>query len=217
MHLSLSNVKAVGFDLDRTLYQDTPEINRRIVDEIVLTVIKLRPELGPFEYLREVYLKRCTEVGSSPKVLAEYGIENPKVVVNECLNNINIADLIDKDDILSGILTLLCKKYYLFLITSSPRAASLIKLRKLGIDLSLFSFVLFGDGGQNITKNDSSAFQYLLSRTRFPPEEHVYIGDNLNTDVLIPKSLGIRTICVGTYHEADFRISCIHDIRKLLL
>lgn len=218
MHPLLSPIKSVGFDLDRTLYQETPEMTDRITENIAIEMLGLRPELENIQNTRRVCEKKFQELRSWPQVLKKMGVPNPEEIVNRCLGLAEVIDLISKDEELVWILELLHQKFFLFMITGSPQKASLAKLRKIGINPKLFSFLLFGDSPHFFSKNGPESFLYFLSQSPYPPPEHVYIGDNLKSDIIVPKSLGIKTIMVGKLSEAaDFSVIRIHDIEKLLL
>lgn len=208
MHPCFFQIKAVGFDLDRTLYPDTLEMNERIAQEVFKTILRLKPELETIERVQGVYQPRVEELQSWAKVLKEMGVENCQEVVNNCLNSANIVELIKKDEKLVRILEKLQLRFFLFLITRSTASEALRKLANIGIRPELFQFSSFGN----------KDFQRFLLLSSYQPREHVYIGDNIQTDVVIPKSLGMKTILVGKYsNEASVSVTNIHEIEHLLL
>lgn len=218
MHPGLASVKAVGFDLDRTLYTERPEMTARIEDEMYYAILKFKPELETITRAKEAYEKRYSALRSWPKVLEEAGLRNPQETVIDCLALAGIADLIARDEELVRVIKLLHKKFFLFLITGSPRNLGIKKLLRIGINPDLFSFTLFGDDRHFFSKHGPESFLYFLSQSPHLPAEHVYIGDNVKTDILVPKSLGIRTMAIGRpCPEADFWVEHIHDIEELLL
>lgn len=208
MHPCFFQIKAVGFDLDRTLYPDTLEMNERIAQEVFKTILRFKPELETIERVREIYQSRVEELQNWAKVLKEIGVENCQEVVSSCLNSANIVELIKKDDKLVRILEKLQRRFFLFLITRSTTSEALRKLAKIGIRPELFQFSSF----------ENKDFQYFLLLSPYQPREHVYIGDNVQTDIILPKSLGMKTVVVGKYsNEADVSVASIHEIERLLL
>ena len=208
MHSSFSLIKAVGFDLDRTLYPDTPKMNERVAQEIFKAILKFKPELETTEKVETIYKKRGEELGSWSKVLQELGEKNCQQIINDCLDSADITSLIKEDEKLVQILEQLRRKFFLFLITRSVQNQAVKKLIEIGIRPEIFNFSSFGD------KN----FQYFLSQSPYQPSEHVYIGDNIRTDIVAPKNLGMKTILVGKYFkEADFSVASIYEIECLLL
>lgn len=217
MHKLLSHVKAVGFDLDRTLYQDTPEMLERINQKVFKAILRFRPELQTIEQVRAMYGTRLEKFGRWT-VLKEAGIQNYKEICAQCAHSANIIDLIEPDQKLVGIMKALKKRFYLFVLTRSRQGQSFKKLRRIGIRPEIFSFSLFGDDPYSLSTVLDKNFLYFLSQSPFRPTQHVFIGDDLEKDVSIPKSLGLKTILVGRYSsEADFCISHIHKIENLLL
>lgn len=218
MYASLSLIKAVGFDLDRTLYTDTTEMNERVAQEIFKAILKFKPELETIERVRAIYTKKGEELRSWSRVLEEIGLENSGEVVKDCLDSADITDLIKDDRKLVQIMEQLSQKFFLFLITRSTRNHATKKLSRIGIPSGLFHFSSFGDDPHSLSERFGKNFKYFLSQSPYQPFEHVYIGDNPQTDIIPPKNLGMKTIIVGKYFkEADFSISNIHEIEHLLL
>lgn len=212
MVLSLKDIKAVGFDLDNTLYPNSKEIDNRIRNEIAKRILEKKPELKSIEKTKEIYEKKYLGIGSWTKVLGGIGIKNPEKVMYRCMSRADITDLLEEDEKLIKILERINDKYYTFLITSSPEDLGLSKLRKIGIHLSLFDYSVFG-----ISKVNTNVFYDFLKQSKYSSKEHVYIGD-LKSDILPAKSLGMKTIAVGMrIKEADIYIKNIHDIERLFL
>mgnify|MGYP001611829940 FL=1 len=93
----LKNLKAVGFDLDNTLYAQTQEISELITDYICK---KASDCLGmSYKVVREVFQKANNELQSARRSLALLGIpiEDGKTFVQEALENANIAKALKKD------------------------------------------------------------------------------------------------------------------------
>ena len=214
MNIKFSMIKAVGFDLDRTLYSDSPEIYQRVTVQVALAILSKKPELESVERIREIYEKEAIRLGSWPKVLEKLGFLDPVKVVHQSLERANIVEFIPRDEKLVGIVERLHAKYYLFLITGSSRSFAQQVLGKIGINFRMFQFSFFGD----TRKKNLEVFRHFLEQSVFTPDEHVYIGDNPKTDIFMPRSLGMKTIAVGRcVEEADSWVGHIHEIEGLLL
>ena len=214
MNIKFSMIKAVGFDLDRTLYSDSPEMYQRITVQVALAILSKKPELESVEKVREIYEKEAVRSGSWPKVLKKLGFSDPVKVVHQSLERANIVELIPRDKKLIGIMERLHAKHSLFLITGSSRNFAQQVLGKIGIDFRVFQFSSFGD----TRKKDLEVFRHFLEQSVFTSDEHVYVGDNPKTDIFMPKSLGMKTIAVGKHiEEADYSVRYIHEIEGLLL
>ncbi|MEK6854753.1 MAG: HAD family hydrolase [Nanoarchaeota archaeon] len=211
-----SSIKIIGFDLDNTLYPISEEIDYRIKAEIAKRILEKKPELNSLEKAIEFSEKRYSELGSRSQVLREIGLSNPEQIVDECLATADIIDLLKYDKEVASLIKDLSKMFQIFLVTGSPKNLAIAKLKKIGIPAGLFKIKIYGDN-PSLKKIDGSVFNYLLKKSKYAPEQHVYIGDNLLADILPTKALGIKTIAVGRkFKEADYCVDSIKEIRSLL-
>lgn len=218
MNQFFNGIKSIGFDLDNTLYQNNPKIDERIRIEIARRVLDFSPQLGNIEhaknYLEELYRK----TGSRTETLRILGFQNPGELVNDCMARANITDLIELDDKAANLIGKLSKKYNLFLITAAVENLALPRIKKIGIDPYFFSRRIFGDTALQHKKIDGSIFKYFLGESPYKSQEHVFIGDSLKGDILPAKSMGMKTIAVGSeFPEADFSVKNIYLLEDLLL
>ncbi len=214
----LKNIKAIGFDLDQTLYPPNSEIDDLIRNEIARRILERKPELGDIKTTRLVYEQKHKTTGSWVGILKEEGFEKPDELLNEWFSFVNpgIVYLIPKDEVLRDIMSFLKKKYSLFLITNTPEDLSIPRLNKIGLEKTLFDYALFGSDPDFGSKAKGTPFKNLLNKSPYKPDEHVYVGDSLKADILPAKSYGMKTISVGSYiQEADFSIQSIKDITCL--
>lgn len=211
------NIKAVGFDLDRTLYPNSPGIDARVQGEIAQRILTLKPNLESKEKIIKIYADLYRQLGSATKVLQKLGLNNAPSLIYESLARASISDLLEPDPRLAQMLIRLAKKYKLFLITTSPSNLAAKTLSKLGINLSLFFLTVFGDNPVSPSKVDGGMFKYFLTLSPFKPNEHVYVGDSLKADILPAKALGMVTIGLGQLPEADARVTKIYEIENVLI
>jgi len=215
--ISLFNkVKSIGFDLDNTLYPNNPEIDNRIRNKIAEYIFLQKPELGNIENARGFYNERYSEVASGVKILEEIGLKDAKRIMFNCLNR-DVLDLISEDYKLVSIIKKINQNYNIFLITAGPKNSSIGKLKKIGINISIFSKCLFGEDLSS-SKSDGHPFADFLKDSKFLPNEHIYVGDSRLSDIIPAKKAGMKTIAVGNIIlEADISIDKIYDIERLLL
>ena len=64
-----SAIKAVGFDLDQTMYQPDPRIDNEIRNEIARHIQVKHPSMGSIEEIRSFYDEQYHHVGSATKIL----------------------------------------------------------------------------------------------------------------------------------------------------
>src|SRR3990170_2312167 len=94
MHPFFSSIKAVGFDLDNTLYPKDPNIDSRVKREVSKKILEKKPELICIEEAEEYCEKRYKKLKSRVKVLEEVGFINPKKVMYKCMLNADIPSLL---------------------------------------------------------------------------------------------------------------------------
>src|SRR3989344_4104912 len=125
------DVKAVGFDLDRTLYPNSSLIDEKIQTGIALAVIKGHPELGSIKEVCRVYVDLYRQIGSASRVLERLGVKDPRGLLGSVLAETDISQFLKKDNRLVELLVRLKNKYRLFLITTNPSRLARKVLGKL--------------------------------------------------------------------------------------
>src|SRR3989338_1113389 len=218
MNSLFCGIKYVGFDLDNTLYPKNHNLDHLIRNEIVSYLLKNNHQLKNMEIARKFYDKEYQKIGSWTKILKDGGFSNPKNLMYKFMSNKVILKYIKRDEKIAKILEKLVKKYKLFLITSSPRKIGIKKLENIGINIKHFCYIRFGDDSKATSKIDGKVFKNFLKWSKHSSKNHVYIGDQLRGDILPAKSLGMKTISVGTrIPEADYSVEKIYEIEDLLL
>ncbi len=100
------------------------------------------------------------------------------------------------------------------ILTASPRVWALKALKHLGLES--YGNRLF-TGEPDIRKPDPEAFMNVCRTLRIKPEECISIGDQVTTDIIPAKSLGMKTIFVGdSCHDADYTVKSVKNILEIL-
>jgi len=213
-----NEIEAIGFDLDGTLYPTDDKINKRIRKQIAIKIFEKKPELKTIDNSLDYFEKRYQLLKTGTRVLEETGFENATEIMNECLANADILDLIQENKRLYEILKKLKLKYKLYIVSSSPRELSLLKLKKVGLSENLFDFGIFSDTPYAGPKTTGEAFDYLLKKIKIPPFKHIFIGDRESSDIIPAKSRGMKTIMVGGESSiSDITIKNINEIENIFL
>lgn len=220
MHDLLKGVRQVGFDLDQTLYPLNPEINDRVRTEICRRLVEIKPAFETIENARKYFEREYAQLNSGRKVLKKAGLDDHQAgkIMDESLATADVLDLISPDRVLRNLLGRLSDRYDLFLITGSPEEIAEKKLRKIGIDPSIFAHKMFSDTRYVGSKSSGLPFLHMIQRTREEPGRHVYFGDSKSSDILPAKIA--RMLAVGVWseiQEADISIPHIHNMEALLL
>lgn len=214
--LKRSEIEIVGFDIDETLYPTNPEINGRIRTEIAKVMLAHDPGLGSLATARGKFEDLYTEIGSGRRVLERVGVPNSSLVMDDCIANADILDLINPDPRLADLLAKLGKKYMLGVVTSNPQRVAASKLERLGLPATTFKYGVFSDD-ENIRKTDGSAFRAYLGLFGANPIHHVYVGNSAKADIIPARAAGMQTIAVGSkIPEATVCVDAIYEIERLL-
>lgn len=222
MHDLFKDIEAVGFDLDGTLYESTPEINNIVQEQAAIKILAKRPELETVEKAKDFYIKHFNELESGSKTLMAAGYDKMEAVsaMHDVLLRAepHTLNLLAEDPDLVEILKKIRDMYYSYLITKSPKGIARNKLRKIGIHDDYFDAEFFGDDPILMRKTKGVALEEVARISSIPLKKHAYVGDRVKADIIEPKTLGIKTIAVwNEYQEADVSIKQIHDIEDILL
>ncbi len=211
-----SEIKAVGFDLDQTLYPDTPEVQRLVRQEIYHVIANARScsvdEAQAFFEAEYARLGRGT-------LAVQYllGITDANDIMQGCLEKAGVAEVLKYDQRLVDLLRKIKDNdRRTFLVTGSSRKNSLSKLLRLGLTLETFDFSLCIDDSDS-DKLHGHPFQQVIQRTGLQPREHVYVGDRERIDITPARMAGMRAIYVwGECVNADASIPTIYHLEDVL-
>lgn len=99
-------------------------------------------------------------------------------------------------------------------LTSAPRVWASEVLKYL--NLESYQDKLF-TGEPNLRKPNPLVFRQICNSFGFSPLEAISVGDQLVTDIIPAKSIGMKTILVrGNSAEADYCINSVDELPKLL-
>lgn len=205
---NFKNIKVIGFDLDQTLYPKSPEIDSAIQEYIHKKIAsRLNVDLTAAKNkFRELY--RDGQGLSGRKTLLELGFpeEEASEIVQEALENADIAKFLKPNPKVKSALEKLKEKYALDILTGSSYKIASQKLASLQIDSSLFNNLITDESG---SKHDGSAYKLWFSKyPQLSHEQFLYIGDRPKTDYETPSKLGINCILVNM-KEPDNSYLCL--------
>jgi HAD superfamily hydrolase (TIGR01549 family) len=208
----MKNIKAIGFDVDGTLYH-APDAMSVEVGKILITKAAEALSRDPDE-LAEEYIKRRDEYHSNTQTLNSFGLEGDKIF-QEVWDSIAIEKYVAKDLKLVRMMAELKKKYRLFIITNGTSKQVERKITNLGIDYHDFDPRIYCYD-QGWVKPDPQPFLAAIESLNLKPEEIVYVGDREDIDVEGAQAVGMKTIFVGGKSEkADASCESIYSIADL--
>jgi len=210
--------KVIGFDLDQTLYEKSPEIDEAIQKYIYKKIANHKK--CSLEKAEKLFKDLYKEGGglSGRRTLLALGVPGAAEIVQEALERADIAKFLVPNKETVNLLRHLKKNFKLDIITGSGKSTALSKLKKLGIPIEIFSHMITKD---HSTKSDGVSYKLWLSfHPEFRAQDFLYIGDR-PSDYLVPKKLGIEAILVNIKNK-DSKLKCLQlasllEIKKYLL
>lgn len=211
---SVKNIKAVGFDVDGTLYHSTTELQIAVGKEIVEEAARIIGQ-DPDE-LAEEYLKRREQYRSNTMTLNSFGLPGEEIF-QKIWNEVPLQKYIKRDPRLAKMLIKLSKSYKLFIISNGRLVEIKKKLKYLGVDDNWFDpLIACYDHGW--VKPEPAPFLAAIESLKLLPEEIVYVGDRQDLDVEGAQAVGMKTILVGGGSEkADASCEVVYDLEGILL
>lgn len=209
------DVKAVGFDLDGTLYKSTPEFNNWVRENLLeLVVCKVG---GSARQIENEFQKRREEFGSTTMTLNSYGLDGEQIF-QDLFDKAPLEKFILPDGKLAKLLNDLSKKYKLFIISNGTERQVLRKLKYLEIGTELFSPLVSCYDHDGWVKPNPGSFLYVLDELDLAPNEVLFVGDREATDIEGARGVEMRTAMVwGESELADISLETVYDLGKLLL
>ena len=206
---NLEKVRAVGFDVDGTLYH-TPEEMRAHVGKILIQKAAEALSQDPDDLVEE-YLKRREVYRSNTATLNSLGLEGEKIF-QEVWDGIAIEKYVLKDSRLVEMINKLKKKYKLFLISNGTGKQVERKLKFLGLNYRDFDPRIYCYD-QGWVKPEPAPFLAAIESLNLTPEEIVYVGDRQDIDIEGAQMVGMKTIYVGgNCAKADVSCETVYDV-----
>lgn len=210
--MKLSGIKAIGFDVDGTLYS-APDAMSVEVAKILIEKAASALSRDPDD-LAEEYIKRRDQFRSNTKTLNSFGLDGEKIF-QDVWDGIAIEKYVAKDDRLVKMIEKLKTKYQVFLITNGTGKQVERKLKFLGLNYADFDPRIYCYD-QGWMKPDPQPFLAAIESLNIAPEEIVYVGDRVDIDVEGANAVGMKTIYVGGKCDlADVSCDTVYDIGLL--
>lgn len=205
-------MKAIIFDVDNTLI--------KWKDEFIFAITNVLK--GIYPDITEEKIKEIDGIiDRNEEYLTLLTQENLLSVIQDKCNIILPNDFIDKliieqgkciyEDIkLKEMLDRLSKKYDLYVISNWFTETQRLRLENMGI-AKYFKLILGSD--KNYFKPDKRCFDVVLNK--YKPEECMYVGDNLNLDIIPSLEVGMKAVWV-TKEKSDkyITINSIYELER---
>ncbi len=226
----------IFFDLDDTLI-DTALNSKQVLEEVYTDYMinKYYPNFSDFfqkyqsinlhlwdQYEQNLISKEELKKGRFQQALRDF----TSITTEQSLemNNDFMGRVSNKKNIIEGvkgILEYLQPKYCLYIISNGFLEVQDKKIKNAGLD-SYFKDVFLSDHvGEN--KPHPLIFNYALKEANTTTKDCIMIGDNINTDIIGAKNLGIDQIWFNPKDITDansiaptYTVKTLHDIKVIL-
>ena len=226
--------KHIFFDLDRTLWDFETNSHETLFE--IYNKYNLR-ELGIESYIE--FIKEYKKINEklwkmyradkiSQKNLRRERFQKTLELYN--IRNIDLSEKIGNDYIdicprktklfpkTIEILNYLKSKYHLYIITNGFHKTQHIKLEFS--NLKPYFHQVFTSEQVGVKKPNPKIFEYALSKANANSEESVYVGDDLEVDILGCQKCGIDGVYfnpkkIEHQENPKYEISCLSELKKL--
>jgi FMN phosphatase YigB (HAD superfamily) len=211
MVLAFKDIEVIIWDMDGTLYRNTPGMWDGFLVEIVRKASE-QLNVSSDEFAAALH-DRYLELGSHTQVLDELGVDG-RGLINEVIQQ-KLPSLIGRDERLVKMFAGL-KKYRHVIVTNADLESTEIKLGVLGLDLAVFERV-FATFEMEFMKPDVRVYEEVLSWLGVDAGKCLVVGDRVETDLVPAKRLGMRTCLVcGESGEVDVCLESVYQIGEML-
>lgn len=197
----------IFFDLDDTLI-DTTLNSKQVLEEVYIdyTINKYYPTFDDFynkyqsinlhlwdQYEQNLISKKELKTGRFQQTLKDFTSITSEQSLE--INNDFMGRVSNKSNIIDGvkpILEYLHSKYHLYIISNGFLEVQDKKIKNAGLELYFKDVFLSDHVGKN--KPHPLIFNHALNKTGSNCKECIMIGDNIHTDIIGAKNLGIDQI-----------------------
>lgn len=213
----MEKIKAIGFDLDGTLYPSNQKLNEEI-ERLKIEVVA-RHNSWRFGEAREKFDEVHNKLGSSTKTLIYLGVDGVEFFTR-VWDEIELEKFIKRDERLVEMFERLKQARFrrrMFLLSNSNRRDQIKKkLALVGLDEGVFELVV-STVELGSVKPDPAPFLFCLEKLGLGAEEVLYVGDKVSTDIEGAMGVGMKTCLVwGESTKADISLPTVYDVGELL-
>ncbi len=213
------------FDLDDTLIDTSGSILpfkiKMIIEELLDSGVSIDKNKALNELrVLNAYSSSLQEAFSEFLEINSISLKYLEPILEKTLTNLDDLFAIDLVPNTKEILTELVRKHTLAIVTYGKKQFQLEKLKKAGVDTSVFSRIIVSE-----SKDKMPHYQALLSELDVPASEVLVCGDRIHRDLSPAKELGFKTVHLkwgrGLGEEAvdsavDFSIANLSEIKVIV-
>ena len=218
--VQMPSILHAWFDCDGTLYEQSPELVKQ-TDAVICKGIAVRTGRDLEGITKEYGAKRASQL-TKLQIIAQYGFSKEEAY--RLYDSVRPEEFITENSRLREEFIKLLKQGTQVSVFSNSRRSKLYGiLRKLGLDLDWFAFLLTGE--EVPAKPDIEGYLRIIERSRCSPGAILFTGDNEKADTLPARNVGMNTLLLGhdaavhfddvnkTYH---FRRRTVYDVSDVV-
>jgi len=176
--------KAIILDLDNTIYP-VSSIGDRLFKSLFSLILESGEYTGDFGQIRFEIMRRPFQY-----IADEFSFsESLKANCFKLLANLTYDEKMQPFEGYQTLLTLPCRR---FLVTTGYTKMQHSKIRQLGIENDFEAIFVIDPDQSNLTKRD--LFEKILADYNLSIDDVLVVGDDLNSEILHAKALGIETV-----------------------
>lgn len=206
----------IGFDVDNTFYKIDGKVQKtiwRYISQKSAEQINVNSD----EFYHK-FVKLYQEKKSASTALKELGISDGPNIVQEAMENANVAENLRKDHELINLMNFLKPHYKLFIITGGTKKATSDKLKALGLEQSIFDPIITTPE-YNLKREDGGAFFYVSRYLSVDFKKILFVGDREKVDIIPANNLGIDTVIVNKpdnqESQATYILEKIYNLKDI--
>ena len=186
-------MKAVIFDLDNTLYDESlyfREVIVRSADRYSLNKERMLSlfDSGTLHASNDIFGDLLRDQGKYEK-----GLQNKMFELYRTID----FKLLMSEDVVSILAYLRTLKIQLGILTNGDVRAQRNKVRILNLDKIFDRIIYARDEGKDFEKPHKRAFERVLASLNVKPEEALFVGDNFTTDIIGATNAGLTTVWIS--------------------
>jgi len=212
--MSVSTIKTIIWDFDKTLYHNIPELDREIKASEI-TVIQNHTGWDKDKAKAELSGIYGTKFYSDTAASAYLcGITVPQAAI-EMETYFDRTKFVKRDEKLIDLFKRL-STFDHYILGNGAKNNIRKTLIALGLTPETFKEIVTSED-TGVNKPDKQGFIYIMNKTKQPPETHMMVGDRDRVDIAPAKSLGMQTCYVwGVCPIADYSVPTVYDVASIL-
>lgn len=209
----LKDIKAIGWDLDGTLYPSDAIPGGLIREKQIEVITKINSWTS--EMAKMEFQKKLDVLGSNTKSMSALGVDGP-AFFREFWEKLPFEKYVKRDNQLIEMFASL-KAYRHFIVSNSNQDSIIIrKLAAVGLSQDFFEVIVSTDK-LGAVKPDPEPFMVALNEMGLQSNQTLYVGDRVETDIVGARGVGMRTCLVGSESKiADVSLPQVYAIGDLL-